>query len=210
MVSTLREAGQDALAHAGGGLIVTQPQAVWNKFSSRERLSAIGAGLIILAWLIGLFTFGAGAGTIALLGAIAVLAVLFVKHNPTMNVTWPAAPSLIILGISAVVALLELIDLLRILPLLSIAAYFGGGVILSILLAVVGAALMVWGAWQEYQVEKPAMPNWASGAGASGTTTPQSQAPSATSSASAPPAAPPVAPPAAPASYDEHDEAPPA
>jgi hypothetical protein len=172
----------------------------------RERLSAIGAGLLVLAWLVGLITYGAGASTIALLGAIAVLAILYIKYTPTMKVTWPAAVSLMVLAISAVIALIVLVDLLQILPYLGLARYFGGAVILILLLEVAGAALMAWGAWQEYQVDKPQLPEWARGAGAgasgSATTTP----PPTASPAPVPPAAAP--PPASLA--DDHDEAPPA
>ena len=172
---------------------MAQVQAVWNKLNPRERLSAIGAGLLVLAWIIGLITYGAGASTISLLGAIAVLAILYIKYTPTMNVNWPAPVSLLVLGISAVVALIVLVDLLQILPYLGLARYFGGAVILVLILEVVGAAVMVWGAWQEYQIVKPAMPNFGA--------------------TSAPPAAPstPAAPaaPTAPAA-DGTDEAPPA
>ena len=59
----------------------------------------------------------------------------------------------------------------------------------------VGAGLMAWGAWQEYQIVKPAMPNLG------GTTTPPPSAPPAA------PAAPPAAPAAPP--VDNTDEAPP-
>ncbi|HEX2755875.1 MAG TPA: hypothetical protein VHM48_10450, partial [Candidatus Limnocylindrales bacterium] len=91
---------------------MAQLQDIWKKFNPRERLSAIGAGLIILAWIVGIFSYGLGSSTIALLGAIAVLAILYIKYAPTMNVTWPAPVSLLILGISGVVALLALLDLL--------------------------------------------------------------------------------------------------
>lgn len=182
---------------------MAQLQAVWNQFNSRERLSAIGAGLLILAWLIGLITYGAGASTIALLGAIAVLAILYIKYTPTMKVSWPAAVSLMVLAISAVVALIILLDLLQILPYLGLARYFGGAVILILLLEVAGAALMAWGAWQEYQVDKPELPAWARGAGAGASGPATTTTPSATPPAAAPP-------PASPAPMDEHDEAPPA
>ena len=187
---------------------MAQVQEIWKKFNPRERLSAIGAGLIILAWIVGIFTYGAGASTIALLGAIAVLAILYIKYTPTMNVTWPAPVSLLILGISGIVALLEVVDLLRVLPYLGLVGYFGGGIIVSLLLAVAGAIVMVWGAWQEYQIVKPAMPNFGS------TTTPAPPAPPApTTPAPTTPAAPPAAPPAYPpaaAPVDDTNEAPPA
>jgi len=182
---------------------VAQVQEIWKQFNPRERLSAIGAGLIILGWIVGIFSYGLGSSTIGLLGAIAVLAILYIKYSPTMNVSWPAPVSLLVLGISAIVALLALIDLLTWLPRLGLAGYFGGGLIVTLILSVVGAALMVWGAWQEYQIVKPAMPNL--GSTSSTTTPPPPAAPPATSPPPAAPAAPPVYPPG-----DSNDEAPPA
>ena len=170
--------------------------AIWNQFNPRERLMGIGAGLIILAWIVSLASFGLGANTLALILAIAALAVLYVKYSPNMKVNWPASPSLILIVLSAVIAVIVLLDLLRYLSLLGFAAYFGG-VIVALLLEVVGAGLMAWGAWQEYQIEKPALPAAFSGGGTgTGTTT---TPPTAASSAAPPPAAPPVdAPTAAP------------
>jgi len=182
---------------------VAQVQEIWKQFNPRERLSAIGAGLIILGWIVGIFSYGLGSSTIGLLGAIAVLAILYIKYSPTMNVSWPAPVSLLVLGISAIVALLALIDLLTWLPRLGLAGYFGGGLIVTLILSVVGAALMVWGAWQEYQIVKPAKPNL--GSTSSTTTPPPPAAPPATSPPPAAPAAPPVYPPG-----DSNDEAPPA
>jgi hypothetical protein len=178
-----------------GGL----PVAIWQKFNSRERLTAIGAGLIIIGWLVSLTSFGVGTGVISLLGAIAVLAILYIKYAPNMNVAWPAPVSLLILAISAIVALLALIGLLSLLPYLSLLGFFGGG-LLAWLIGIVGAALMVWGAWQEYQIDKPAMPNFGGGMGTrTGTgTTP-----------TAPPTSAPPAPPAAPPA-DDYNQSPPA
>jgi hypothetical protein len=173
---------------------MAQLQDIWNKFNPRERLTATGAGVIVLAWLVGVVARGFGLGSIALLGALAVLIVLYLKHAPNQNITWPLDPALIVLGISAIVALLAL------LTLLDWIGYIGGLSVtgtLSLLLYVVGAGVMTWGAWQEYQIVKPAMPNFG------GTTTPPPAAPPTT------PAAPPPAPPAAPP-VDNTDEAPPA
>ena len=127
------------------------PVAIWNQFNSRERLTVIGAGLIILGWLVSLTSYGVGTGVISLLGAIAVIAILYIKYAPNMNVNWPADPSLIILAISGLVGLLALIGLLSLLPYLGALGFFGGG-LLAWLIGIVGAALMLWGAWQEYQV----------------------------------------------------------
>jgi hypothetical protein len=174
---------------------VAQIQEIWNKFNPRERLSGIGAGLIILGWIVSLASYGVGAGTVALLGAIAVLVILYLKYAPNQNITWPAPTSLLILGISAVVGLLVLLDLLRVLGVLS---FFGATAIVAILLEVAGSAIMLWGAWQEYHIVKPAMPDFGS------TTTPP-----APPAATPPPATPPAYPPASPP-VDDTDEAPPA
>jgi hypothetical protein len=180
---------------------VAQVQEIWNKLNPRERLTATGAGIVILAWLVGLVARGFGVGSVALIGAIAVLVVLYLKYAPNQNITWPAPTSLIILAISALVALFAL------LTLLDWIGYIGGlsaSATISLLLYVAGGAVMVWGAWQEYQIVKPPMPNFGS------TTTPPPPATSAP--AVPPPAAPaPTAPPldVAPP-VDNTDEAPPA
>ena len=183
---------------------MAQVQEIWNKFNPRERLSGIGAGLIILGWIVSLASYGVGAGTVALLGAIAVLVILYLKYAPNQNITWPAPTSLLILGISGVVAVLVLLDLLRVLGVLS---FFGATAILAILLEVAGSAVMLWGAWQEYQIVKPAMPNF----GSTSTSAPPPAAPSVppATPAAPPPSAPPAYPPAS-APVDDTDEAPPA
>jgi hypothetical protein len=180
--------------------MVAQLQEAWKKVNPRERLSAIGAGLVILAWIVSLASYGVGAGTIALIGAIAVLAILYLKYAPNQNITWPAPVSLLIFGISAVVALLVAVDVLGSIRWIGL---FGGAAVIALLLEAAGAALMIWGAWQEYQIEKPAIPNF------SGTNTTTPAAPPAAPVQTAPPAQ--TVPPAAPvASVDDRDEAPPA
>ena len=90
-----------------------QVQEVWKKFNSRERLTAIGALVVVLGWIISLASpFGLGGSILALLGAIAVLVILFLKYMPNQNITWPAPVSLIVLAISAVVALIAVLALL--------------------------------------------------------------------------------------------------
>jgi hypothetical protein len=170
------------------------PVAIWNQFNPRERLMAIGAALIVLAWIVSLASFGLGANTLALILAVAALAILYIKYAPNMKVNWPASPSLILIVLSAVIAVIVLLDLLRYLSLLGLAAYFGG-VIIALLLEVVGAALMAWAAWQSYQIEKPAMPASFSGGGTSAPGA--SAAPPPPAPAAPPPAAPPMAPPPA-------------
>jgi len=177
------------------------PVAIWNQFNPRERLSAIGAGLVVLSWIVSLITYTIGANSLALILAIAVIAILYIKYAPNMKVNWPADVSLIILAISGLVALVALLDVLTGLRILG---FYGAGII-ALLLEVVGAAVLLWGAWQEYQIVKPAMPNFGAGTG-----TPTSPPPPAPPSqpTSAPPMSPPP-PPAAPPP-DDMDQRPPA
>jgi hypothetical protein len=171
---------------------VPQVQEVWNKLNPRERLTAIGALVVALGWIIGLAgSFGLGGNTIALLGAIAVLVILFLKYSPNQSITWPAPIPLINLAISAIVALLALLGLLQWLQLGGFGTFFGAALIAAIVTAV-GAALMAWGSWQEYQLTKPATPA------------------SASSSTPPPPPAPPAAAPPPPPSASDTDDLPPA
>jgi predicted lysophospholipase L1 biosynthesis ABC-type transport system permease subunit len=162
-------------------------------------MTATGAGVVILAWIVGLVARGFGVGSLALLGAIAVLAVLYLEHAPDQKINWPIAPSLIVLGISAIVAIAALLTLVDWLGYTSLLGVSG---ILSLLLYAVGGGIMLWGAWQEYQVEKPAMPNF-------NATSTSSSAPAAPAAPAAAPSAPPAAPPVS-TGYDDRDEAPPA
>ena len=158
--------------------------AIWEKFNPRERLVAIGAALVILGFLVSIAGYGIGAGTISLLGAIAVLAIFYLKYAPNQNINWPVPVPLLVLGISAIVAILAALDVLTSLRYLGL---LGVGIgVLALILEAVGAGLMAWGAWQEYQIEKPAMPNFSSGS----SSTPPPAAP--------PPAAPPTYPSSAP------------
>ena len=61
-------------------------QEIWQKFNANERMAAIGAGIVVVAWIIGIASpYGIGASTVALLGAIALLAVLYLKYAPNQT-----------------------------------------------------------------------------------------------------------------------------
>jgi len=165
--------------------------AIWEKFNPRERLTAIGAALVILAWLVGVVARGFGLGSVGLVGGIAVLVILYLKYAPNQNITWPIPVPLLVLGIAGIVAVLAALDVLTSLRYLGL---LGVGIgVLALILEAVGAGLMAWGAWQEYQIEKPAMPNFSSG----------------TSSTPPPPPPPPAAPPTYPTSAPSAPAAPP-
>jgi hypothetical protein len=132
---------------------MAQVQAVWNKLNARERLVAIGAGLVILGFVISLLDYGVGGATISLLGSIAVLVIYYLKYSPNQTINWPAPIPTIVLGISAVVALLAALDVLRSLQFLR----FGLETwIISLVIVAIGAGLMAWQSWLEYQATQPA------------------------------------------------------
>ena len=174
---------------------------IWDKFNPRERLTAIGAGLVILGFIVSIAGYGIGAGTISLLGAIAVLAIFYLKYAPNQNITWPVPVPLLVLGIAGIVAILAALDVLTSLRYLGL---LGVGIgVLALILEAVGAGLMAWGAWQEYQIEKPAMPNLGGGTSATPPPAPPPAAPPTYPSAPSAPAAPPTTP-------DDTEGAPPA
>ena len=136
---------------------MAQIQEIWGKFNPRERLSAWGALAIAIGWIIGLTaSYGIGGGGLALIGAIVVLVILYLKYAPGQTITWPAPVATIILVISAIVAIGALLTLLDMLRLLGLVGYgFVAGAILAGVVTAAGAVLMLWGAWQEYQLTAP-------------------------------------------------------
>ena len=131
-------------------------QEIWQKFNANERLAAIGAVVVIVSWLVGIVSaYGLATSTITLLGALAVLAIYYLKYAPNQNINWPAPIQTIVLGVSAVAALLAVINALQ---WIGVSSLFGGLAILGVLGAAVGALIMVWGAWQEYQAMPKAAP----------------------------------------------------
>lgn len=132
-------------------------QEIWQKFNANERLVGIGAIVILIAWIVGIVSpYGIGASTISLLGALAVLAIYYLKYAPNQNINWPAPIPTLVLGISAVVALLAVLTALQ---WLGVGLGFYGGLgIVAILGQAVGAVIMVWGAWQEYQAQPKTAP----------------------------------------------------
>lgn len=129
---------------------------IWNRLQPGERLIAIGSGLILAAWVIGIVLGGgiaAGAtDTIGLLGALAALGVLVARYAPNAHVTWPAQPEVILLVDAAIVALVTLLELLWWLPFI---AYFGA-YLLPALLSVAGAVSMAAGAYRGWAAARAA------------------------------------------------------
>jgi len=132
---------------------------IWRKLGAGERLAVVGAGLIVVAWLLGLVMSGyfglAGAGGVSLLGAIAIAVLVYLKNAPNTTITFPAPYPVILFGIGLVVgvlALIELLNAIRWLGLLASVLEFGFWV--PFILYVVGAALIAWGSFQVWQASK--------------------------------------------------------
>jgi hypothetical protein len=122
----------------------------YNKLNANERMVAIGAAVVVVSWLVGVVSgWGFGIGILPLLAAIGVVVVYYLKYAPNQSVNWPAPIPLIVLGIAGVAALLAVLYALQWLTAIGL---FGFGLFtLAILGTAVGAVVMAWFAWQEYQ-----------------------------------------------------------
>ena len=148
---------------------------LWAKVSAREKLMVYGAGLVALAVIVGLIlgtkSYGAygisvsvnyftadNAGLFALLalvGAIATLAVIYVHVAPNMNVTWPMPFMQIVLGLAVITAacavLIVLMQLIR-------PGGFGPEppifMYVADIAAIAGAALLGYAAYMEWTASK--------------------------------------------------------
>jgi hypothetical protein len=155
------------------------------KINPREKLIGIGAIVFVVGWLVGFllasvsyagFTAGnvwnssggTGIGFVGLLAAIAAVVVIYLKYAPNMKITWPAPIPVILLGIAAVAALVALYLLWNNfsnsqdwgkLAGLGITGYPSWPITDWIAVAgvVVGAGIMVWGAYQEWTLSKTAV-----------------------------------------------------
>lgn len=140
----------------------------WNKLNANEKLVMYGAGLVVIAFILGAVGGGFYSyGSTAIVAAIAVAVIYWLKYSPN-QITWPAPVQTIVLVVAGIAAILSLL-----------AALFALGAIgtlwgLATIATAVGAVIMAWGAYKEYQ----AMPK---------------------TTVAPPPAAPPAAPPAPPA-----------
>lgn len=148
---------------------------LWAKVSAREKLMVYGAALVALAVIVGLIlgtkSYGAygisvsvnyftadNAGLFALLalvGAIATLAVIYVHVAPNMNVTWPLPYTQIVLVLAIITAacavLIVLMQLIR-------PGGFGPEppifMYVADIAALAGAALLGYSAYMEWMATK--------------------------------------------------------
>jgi len=120
---------------------------VWAKLNANEKIVGYGIVVVVISWVLGLVG-GAGFGGGALIPAIVVGVIYWLKYASKTPINWPlpvATIVLIITGIEAILALLALLGLL------SLFAFFGIIYLIAILGNAVGAGIMAYGAWKEYQ-----------------------------------------------------------
>ena len=122
----------------------------FSKLTSNERLGAVASGVVVVAGLIAVLTWGAYA--VAWLAIIAALGMLFVIFQPQIaaNTNLPGSKGSLMLltgGIAAVVMVLGFL-----VSITFIFTLFGFADILY-LATVVAALLMGWAGWQEFQAE---------------------------------------------------------
>lgn len=141
------------------------------KLNPNEKLIGVGAVVILVGFILGLVltsdsvfgswygTTGAeGLGLIAVVAGVAAVVVIYLKYAPNMKIAWPAPLPLIMLVISGVAGIAALLGLLEavtgngycVLGLCAavskpITLYLAAGVV------VVGAALMTYAAYLDYQ-----------------------------------------------------------
>jgi len=125
---------------------VAQFQEMWQKLNANERLAAQGGGVVVVGWILGLVLnrFGFGADGFALIGAIVLFVLYYLKYAPNQTMTWPAPIQLIALVVSALVALSALASVA------TIGLFLGLGLIASIV-TLVGGVMMLLGTWRDYQ-----------------------------------------------------------
>jgi hypothetical protein len=167
----------------------------FNKLSANEKLAVYGSAAVIVAGLIGVGV--GGVGLLAVLAAIAMLAVVFLpQFSP--NTTLPGSKGSLLLILGGIAGVIMLLGLLQIIGALGSWFEFQPLGAIFFLIAVVGALLMAWAGWQEFQAEGGKFVlGTTSGGGASTPAAPRTE--------TAPPAAtpPPAAPPAAAADVDD-------
>jgi drug/metabolite transporter (DMT)-like permease len=155
---------------------------LWAKISAREKMVVYGAGVAVIAWLIGVVlatkSYGGGSisgiaipgysinfftnyhgmdlGLIAMLAALAAAAAIYVKNSPTMNITWPAPFPTVLLALSGLsLACAALMTLLQLTSGIGVGDWpiFAWVAVIGML---AGGALMSWSAYQEYVASKTA------------------------------------------------------
>lgn len=121
--------------------------ALWNKLNANEKLVGYGIGITVVSWVLGLVG-GLGFGGGALIPAIVVGVIYWLKYESKTPIAWPLPVATIVLIITGIEALLTLISLLGFGFVLAV---FGIIAFLALVINAIGAGVMAYGAWKEYQ-----------------------------------------------------------
>lgn len=141
-----RSNGEAPSAHAGRN-VMPMVQEFWKKLNANEKMVMYGAGLVLIAFLVGLVvSYGFGTSTGDIVAAIAVAVVYWLKYSPN-KINWPAPVETIVLVIAGIAALFALLGALT---ALSFLFAFGASAI-AFIINFVGCAMMAWFAYKEYQ-----------------------------------------------------------
>jgi hypothetical protein len=127
------------------------------KINANERMVGLGAIIVIIASLFGIFTFYFG-GFFGLPCAVIALVVLFLKYSPNTKIDWPIPVPLILVILGGLAALSAAFGLLFALLGLVVIA-LGDNVIWAFLhlifsaAVMAGAGMMFFGGYKEYQTK---------------------------------------------------------
>ena len=156
---------------------------LWAKVSAREKFVVYGAAVTVVAWLVGVIlatkSYGGGSlagiaipgysinfftnyhgmdlGLLAMLAALVVVAVIYLRYAPNMNITWPAPVATILLGAAAVsVVCSALMFLLQLTSGVGVGDWpiFAWVAVIGML---VGGIAMAWFSYQEFVAAKTAV-----------------------------------------------------
>ena len=120
------------------------------KLNSNEKMVLYGAVITIVGNILSL---GSSYGTFGLIAAIAVVIIYWLKYSPN-QINWPAPVQTIVLALTGIGGILALIGLLVGLSLIFYFGLYGIGLVVS----AVGAIMMAWFAYKEYQAMPKATP----------------------------------------------------
>jgi hypothetical protein len=120
-------------------------QEWWKKLNANEKLVMYGAAIVVLGFLLSLGSFG-GYGSFDLIAAIAIAVIYWLKYSPN-KITWPAPVQTIVFGIAGFAAVVAVLALFVALSFIFAFGLYG----ISVLVNAIGAGLMAYGAWKEYQ-----------------------------------------------------------
>ena len=132
---------------------------IWGSFNGNEKLATYGSGLVILAFLIGIVLSGGflgyGTGVLALLGAIALPVIYYLKYAPDTKINWPAPIPVIAFAIGAVVGILGLLALINLLQWFGLLS-FNATWLVAPIVNIIGCGLMAWGTYKEWAATRTA------------------------------------------------------